>query len=348
MVVDEGLSDIAGAHALHLTELWSCDVHIFVERRADVTIREVEHPQITYHYDRLMPLLPKGLPGDAKWPNIVYLRLFAPRFLRDYERVLYLDADILCMKVDAALWDVPLPSGLAMVSDYATLDRAPHDLKGMPRKDWLHSIGVASDIYANSGVLLIDPVVFATLPFEMLLPAYFARHPAAARYDQDFLNAEFDGAWTELGPRFNYQATVLELGYTDIVDPVFVHFCRRQKPWWGQEDNFFSPTDPRFTIAYESVLSRAGFEPRAYRRANHVKAERRVKYKIYRWLGARGYAVSRARRSLEDWHRRSDALHDFLNAGLQAGRFADERRTSLPRTSETPWFDGRFVKTWHL
>ncbi|WP_164876110.1 glycosyltransferase family 8 protein [Falsirhodobacter deserti] len=296
--------------------------------------------------DRLMPMLPAGLPGDAKWPNIVYLRLLAPQFLSGYTRLIYLDADVLCMKADPKVWGLALPSGLAMVSDYATLDRAPHDLKGMPRRAWLDSIGVKSERYANSGMLLIDPAVFAAHNFARLLPDYFARHPAAVRYDQDFLNSVFDGVWTELGPRFNYQATILEAGYTKAIDPVFVHFCRRQKPWWGQEDNWFSPTDPLYTEAYDRVLSNAGFDPQTYRRPNYVKFERRIKYAFYRWLGTRGIKVAREGRTIADWQRRSDFLYEFLNQGLRSGRFADESRTAIPRTAETPWFDGRFVKTW--
>lgn len=346
MVVDEGLSDIASAHALHLVSLWECDVHIFIERRGEGSVREVDHPMIKYHHDRLMPMLPAGLPGDEKWPNIVYLRLFAPQLLTDYRRLIYLDADVLCLKIDKVVWSIPLPFGIGMVSDYATLDKAPYDLKCITRREWLNSIGVSSDLYANSGMLIIDPATFSKHDFQAELKRYFAAFPSAARYDQDFLNHKFDGVWTELGPRFNYQAAILELGYTDIVGPVFVHFCRRQKPWWGQEDNFYSPTDPRFTEAYDDILSASGFDPASYRRKNYVKLERRLKYKLYRWLGTKGKEVSRARKALKDWHVQSTFLYNFLNDSLRSGRFADERRTSIPLTGEIPWFDGRFVKTW--
>ncbi|MDH2326611.1 glycosyltransferase [Cereibacter sp. SYSU M97828] len=347
MIVDEAFIDIASAQSLNLVEKWDCDVHIFIERRDGAfLVREVKHPKIIYHYEELTPLLPKGLPGTKSWPNIVYLRLLAPSVLTQYSRIIHLDADIHCMKADQAVWDIPLPHGIGAVSDYATLDGAPLVLKGMTRASWLESIGVDSDRYANAGFLLIDPKMFSRHDYIDLLPQHFTKFPHARHFDQDFLNAFYAGKWVELGPRFNYQAKILELGYTDIVDPVFIHFSRRQKPWWGQNDDFYFPTDPKFTRIYDDLLCRAGFDPEDYRQPASVSIGRRIKYRVYRWMGRLGIPSLRERSEIALWKSRADRFHDFLCISLHEGRFADEDRKSLPLSAEVPHFDGRFVKTW--
>lgn len=349
LVVDEGLADIASAHSLHIAETWNCDAHIFLERRDPLTsVREIKNSRIFYHYEELSGMLPPNLPGDAKWPNIVYLRLFAPSVLIRYDRLIYIDADILSLRVDQGVWNVPLPAGIGAVSDLATLHKAPHDLKSVSREDWLRSIGVKSDSYANSGFLLIDPKSFSKHDFARALPEYFRRFPAAARYDQDFINSFFDGLWTEIGPRFNYQAYVLEFGFDEMIDPVFVHFCRKHKPWWGQNDNWFSPTDPKFTEAYDKILTESGFSEQDYRRDNHVKIERRIKYRVYRWLSGRGYDVHRKNKEMGRWFESSKKFINYFVEGVASGRFADERQRHLDVRQKQPHFDGRFVKTWWM
>ncbi|SFM92219.1 Glycosyl transferase family 8 [Thioclava dalianensis] len=257
-VTDEACADVASAQAVWLTKLWSnVDIHLFIERRnRESSIREMRSPQIYYHYDKLSAFLPEGLPGSKAWPNVVYLRLFAPRLLKEYSRLCYLDSDVLCLHADPAFWEVPLQSGLGMVSDYDVHQNPPPDMSHMTRDAWLDAIGVSSGRYGNSGVLLIDPAVFSNYCVENALPEYFEKHPQANRYDQDFLNSYLDGQWTEFGPRLNYQAGLQSLGYERIIDPVFIHFCRHMKPWQKADPRWIAPSDPRFFEIYAQVFLR--------------------------------------------------------------------------------------------
>lgn len=345
-VTDEKFVDIASAQALHLRKIWpDCDVHIFLERRDSAFVpTQLDDTGILYHLDRLSGFLPAKLPDSKSWPNIVFLRLFAPRLLTQYDRLCYLDSDVLCMQSYPDLWTIPLPSGLGMVSDFATVYHAPFDLRGVSRDEWLASINVASGRYANSGMLLIDPKIFATYFFEHHLVKYFQDFPAADRFDQDFLNSFMDGKWTELGPRFNYQAAVLELGYTDIIDPVFIHFCRFEKPWWGQKENFVNPGHAKYTAIYDSILTAAGFDPAVFRSNRRLGAERRIKYALYRWLWAKGISSPRSKRMIGKWQKESSEFYRFLSESLSAGRFVDETRRSIPETAHRPWFDGRYAR----
>ena len=346
LVTDEKLAPIAGMQAKRIAALWACDVHVFVERKdRTAQIREFGRDEgVIYHYDELMGFLPEGLPEDRKWPRIVYLRLFVPQLLRSYRKLLYMDADIWAMRAEPRIWDIDLPAGIGAVSDIATLNKAPYDIKNMSRDQWLESIGVRSGRYLNSGVLLIDVEKWLQIDFAQALRRYFAAYPAAARFDQDFLAHHFDGCWTELSPRMNYQAFVLELGLTEAIAPVFVHFCRTQKPWYGDAKGWRAPTDSRYTKLYHKLMQDEGEDHASYLRPNPVNPTRRARYWLRAWMRRRfGYVSGRERRDLADWQRRSDEFLQFMSAGLSAGRFADETRQGLDLPRSNPVFDGRFV-----
>lgn len=346
LVTNERLVEIAGLQAKRIAAQWQCDVHVFVERNEPFrTIREFQHENyVHYHYDQLGALLPSGLPEDDKWPRVVYMRLFAPQLLRNYSRLLYLDADIWCTRSEPRIWQVNLPEGIGAVSDIATLERAPYDIKDMTRNEWLRSIGVSSDRYLNSGMLLIDVGNWLQIDFAAELQRYFKNYPDARRYDQDFLSHLFNGKWTELGPRLNYQAYVLELGLTRSVSPVFIHFCRNQKPWHGDCRGWRAPTDPRYTEMYQKLMHAEGIYPRAFLRANPVNGWRRLRYGARAWLGRHFGIVSRRElRERKKWQSRSDAFFRFMSDGLASGRFADETRGQLDAPRSEAIFDGRFV-----
>ncbi|HEY0275380.1 MAG TPA: glycosyltransferase [Paenirhodobacter sp.] len=345
LVTDDRLADVAGVQAQRLAEQWQCDIHIFVERRDPTRpVREFRSDaRIIYHYEELGALVPPGLPEDRKWPRIVYMRLFAPSVLKQYDRLVYLDADILSLRAEPAVWQADLPSGLAAVSDIATLALAPHDLRGMPRDTWLASIGVTSRRYLNSGMLLIDTAKWNQIDFAAALTRYFASYPDAARYDQDFLAHLFDGSWTELSPRLNYQAYVMESGLTRAVSPVFVHFCRAQKPWYGDSLGWRAATDPTYTGIYQDMFRRAALNPDDYTRPNPVNVLRRARYRLRLWLRRVGIVTGRERRDLMAWRQRSDEFMHFMQNGLATGQFADESRKRLDAPRCEPVYDGRFA-----
>lgn len=342
MIADEELADLAGASALQMTLHWDCDFHIFIERRDPAaSIREVGDGRITYHYDELSGFLPDDLPEFDRWPRIVYLRLFAPLVLSNYKRLLYLDADILALGSDPAIWDIPLPHGLGAVADLAMLNEGPG---GMDRDDWLAGIGVSSGRYANSGVLLIDPVIWNRIDFAALLPPYFANHPAVMFQDQDFLAHVFDGLWTELSPRFNWQGGVLHWGLTCAVSPIFVHFCMIVRPWHGVQAPWLSPNDPAYVDMYAPILRHAGICPGRYQKTFRLPALRRAKYALWGWLNRHGVSVPREEKRRVEWFKNHASLCEYINQGLSEGRFEADPRKSLCLSEPKLFWDGRFVR----
>lgn len=341
-VVDEVLADQASAAALQMSLHWDCDFHIFIERRNPTArINEIRSDRITYHYERLGGFLPNDLPEVERWPRIVYLRLFAPQLLSGYRRLLYLDADILAVGSDPALWKTPLPHGLGAVADLAMLERGPY---GADRAKWLESVGVRSGRYANSGVLLIDPAIWNNIGFAAMLPQYFAAHPTSRYPDQDFLSHVFDGRWTELSPRYNWQGGVLHWGLTRAVAPVFVHFCMVVRPWHGPQAPWLTPNDPAYIDYYDRVFQNAGLPIAPYRKTFRLPRLRSAKYALLAWLSRKGIASRREKSRRAQWQRDHLSLRSYIERGLAEARFAADDRTALDPAAPQPFWDGRFIR----
>ncbi|MGI3125205.1 glycosyltransferase family 8 protein [Nitratireductor sp. PBL-C9] len=346
-VVDEGMCCIASAQALHIARSWGCDVHVFVERRDPAAaVRQVEHEgRIHYHFDALMPCLPEGLPSSRSWPHIVYLRLFAPARLQQYSRLIYLDADVLSMKPDHAIWDVALPSGLAAVEDYGTLFELPPTAENLCREGWLETLGISSGRGFNSGVLVIDPQRWREHDFAGRLVEYFEKYPQAERFDQDFLAWLFDGAWTELSPRFNFQASVLGFGMFAAIDPVFVHFCQYEKPWFDRRGDAATNIDEAIIDVYDALLEDAGCDAAALARPLTLTGPQRFKFWLRRKMAAHGFPSRKERRVGRERQRRIGVFADYVSARLSEGRFADMTAKALPDIRDETYFDGRFFRT---
>lgn len=340
-IADENMADLAGAAALQTLLHWDCDVHIFVERRnPSAEIRMFENERITYHHDTLSGLLPADLPEWESWPRIVLARFLAPLLLPGYQRLLYLDADVLAFGADPALWQVPLPSGLGAVADLTMLRRR---ISGDDRANWIDEIGVRSGRYANSGVLLIDPEIWNRIDFASQLPAYFRKYPMATFPDQDFLAHVFDGIWTELSPRFNWQGGELYLGLTHAVAPCFVHFTGKGKPWHGPA-RWIEPRDPAYIAIYNRVLRYAGLDPEDFRKKQDLPAFSRAKYALREWGGQHSLRSKKQRCSERNWLRDRELTREYIENGLSEGRFAADRRNRLEITPPKTLWDGRFVR----
>jgi lipopolysaccharide biosynthesis glycosyltransferase len=174
-------------------------------------------------------------PSLAKLPTqrfspAALLRLTLDRFLpQHYERVLYLDCDILAMSPVQEIFAAPLVGkSLGAVEDYESLPGPLRLISDHPRQ-----IGLApGERYFNSGVLLFDWP--RTLRLN-LLPACVAQMSATQEKgtaqrlpDQDVLNLAFRGEWQNLPVRFNLMAFFVDYFPQH---PVFRHFTTRYKPW---------------------------------------------------------------------------------------------------------------------
>lgn len=344
MITDARFLQLGRAQSNHLAAQWNCDVHLFVEAPELEVVMPVGNLRVKIHLNKLEAVLPENIPVSSKWPRVVFLRNYAPQLLSDYDRIMYLDIDILSRKADPSIWALDLPAGIGAVSDSATLHKAPIDT-GLEREEWLERIGVTSGHYFNAGVLLIDPARWDCEMLERKLDGYFDNRNVRAIKSQDFLNHALDGVWTELSPRWNYQPPFFELGLDERIDPVFVHFCNHIKPWFFPGHPGASNERIYHEEAFFMMMRAIEVDPREVAELHHMRPAKQLLRRFRAFLSERGVILPKEKQLRQFWSERKARLIRHMQEATVAGRFADrpDLDLDLPQT-ESLRFDGQ--KLW--
>lgn len=342
LIVDGRYLPIALGLATRLVDLWKIDVHVFLEDKTVMDRPAGVGSRIFVHLNALDGLRPPDLPETHNWPAIVYDRVFAPRFLQDYDRLIYLDADIYPLHVDPLLLTVDLPSGLGAVQDTASIGFSPHAAK-LDRPAWCASIGLDSDRYFNSGVLVIDRKTWNRIDFPAQLTRYMARYADAVRMpDQDFLNYLFQGRWTEFSPAVNFQKAIFNYGYERTFPPVFVHFSSFQKPWLKPD----SPQSPhgQFFPLFQQMIRDGGHDPALVQSGRPESIMRRLRKTSREWLSRRGVSTRKEARQRQEWQERARLLSVGFRGDLKSSRYADTTVRDIDPINPDLSFDGQYLR----
>ncbi|WP_232621675.1 glycosyltransferase family 8 protein [Thioclava electrotropha] len=185
-------------------------------------------------------LIFSGFSTDRGRSSAMYMRLMLPKiFADDYDRILYLDADIHVDSGDLSrLLTVELggkPVGAVRDNpQWRTPSRMPEDFK---------DFDLENAAYFNSGVLLIDVanwnaqgILDAALSFGEKNGARLRRN------DQTLLNCVLYRNWAELSPMWNWQYTPASRLHEAMVSAHIVHFIGPSKPWKARPETL----PPRF------------------------------------------------------------------------------------------------------
>lgn len=207
-----------------------------------------------------------------------YFRFFIPDLFSAYEKVIYLDADIIVLKDIARLYEIELGDNLLG----ATLDYAIHinwnaGKKGIARYkyayDYFSRIGQSNnmDNYFQAGVLLFN--IKACRRENIFQKAYhfLLQVSSPLHVDQDVLNAITIGKVKLIDQRWNFQWH-LRLGeYESLkylpypmyekINDVFanyyiIHYCSNIRPWFAPSainaHHFWDVA--KTTVFYEELL----------------------------------------------------------------------------------------------
>ncbi len=137
-----------------------------------------------------------NLYSRAHYSKQMYYRLLIPEILSFYQKVLYLDCDIICNRNISELYDVDLENKLlGAVNNFATVDFDKH----------VSSLGLNSLEYINSGVLLIDCAKFIAFGIKNKCVRYLQEHGDLLCPDQDAINAVCAGDIYYLPDMWNVQ-----------------------------------------------------------------------------------------------------------------------------------------------
>ena len=165
-------------------------------------------------------------PINDKWPRAAYLRLyFDSIFGREYDRLIYFDADTRIRSSVSPLLDVDLggnPAGA--VHDFI------YYVTGNIRRR-RRDLFLADDApYLQSGVMVFDWPALLDDGALVRAREFLVDHPEGCQEapDQDALNAALEGKWTPLDPRWNLHETYLNFG--GALTPFLEHYTST-KPW---------------------------------------------------------------------------------------------------------------------
>ena len=174
--------------------------------------------------------------GHTHYSLAIFTRLMIPSVLQGQtDRVLYLDADILCVSQLDELVDMDISADIAVVVPDAPVTRQRR----------IASLGLKHDEYFNSGFLFINVEKWLAADItQQTLDALLNSKGDMRFSDQDALNIVFNGRARYISPRWNYlydlihDLNVSKFAMRPVGKAVFVHFAGSVKPWteWSGHD----------------------------------------------------------------------------------------------------------------
>lgn len=177
-----------------------------------------------------------------------YLRLYAPYIIKNVEKILYLDPDIVCQKSIEEIYNLNL--GDKIIGACHNMLRENIDFL---RKIMLKDLGLPIDsYYVNSGVLLIDVSKYREYITAEELDKFLEENTNRFEYhDQDVLNYLFHDKIKIAAHEFNYQINAVDLHNIDY-NQVLIHYSEKMKPW---KENY---NDLIRAIPYYKLLYKMG------------------------------------------------------------------------------------------
>ena len=220
-----------------ITESNKKKLQIFVKEYQDNNVRLIEFIELgdlTQYFDFNFDTL--------GWNKVILARLLLGRLLpKSIERILYLDGDTIdCGKL-TDLWSLDLTGNILAASPEPTVRKSQIMALGMP----------ATDLYCNSGVLLVDLVAWREQAAEKQIFTFYKKHDGKLfAADQDAINGALQGRIKYLPPKYNFGSLHYYYPYklmkklakpaeylskNDYLEarknPIIVHFLGEDRPW---------------------------------------------------------------------------------------------------------------------
>lgn len=177
-------------------------------------------------------------PTTDRYPETIYYRLLAHDYLpQNLDRILYIDADILCINDISELYNLDLTDKLYAAASHTSDSNIPELVNKLRLRNF------EAESYFNSGVLLMNLETIRKEVSRKDILDYIAQNSLRLLLpDQDVLNALYGHRTKQIPDQiYNYDARYNALYFTRssgkwdldwvIEHTVFLHFCGRDKPW---------------------------------------------------------------------------------------------------------------------
>ena len=175
-------------------------------------------------------------PVTDRYPTTIYYRLLAHQMLPEsLHKILYLDADLLCINDLSQLYDTDLTGKLYASAIHASLTNTTDVINKIRLQNF------SADGYYNSGVLLMNlDLIRQTVKAEDIFN--YIREHILLLPDQDVLNALYGDQIKSVPDQlFNFDTrnltTYATISFGEwtldwvIKNTVILHYCGRDKPW---------------------------------------------------------------------------------------------------------------------
>ncbi|ETY74419.1 glycosyltransferase family 8 protein [Lactiplantibacillus fabifermentans] len=194
------------------------------------------------------------LRGDYETLTI-YFRLFIADLFPQYDRAVYLDADVVLNSDVADLYDQPLADNLiAAVPDTFAADHA-ETITYVEQ-----ALGIPIGQYMNSGVLVINMAAWRAHGFsDQFLHLLNTYNFNVLAPDQDYLNLMTQGHILQLPATWN----AMPSHSTVVKNPALIHYSLFNKPWHYDDvanDNYFWYYAEQSPDIDQIVLTQAAYD----------------------------------------------------------------------------------------
>jgi len=222
-------------------------------------------------YDRV-PVIPRLRAHDSSYPRALlseaYRDMYTKLHLFDaalfpYERICFVDADLLPIRCFDHLFTLPAPAAVIESVDPTSQFAYVHHMHGVRHGELVPPaiLEVTSDEDVtggiNGGLLVIRPdrarfedmVARIQRPMPEWGPRHRQLYERGIRYgfpEQHFLQVEFQHGWTAIDPRFNSMRT-------DLPHSFGVHWTIGRKPWQNLGNPARSVSLALWTMAWETL-----------------------------------------------------------------------------------------------
>jgi lipopolysaccharide biosynthesis glycosyltransferase len=158
---------------------------------------------------------------------VYYYRAFIPRIFFQYDKGIYIDSDTILKDDVGKLYDIEL-------GENAVAARVDPKVQAVP--DFVNyvekALGISSNDYVNSGVLLMDLKKLRKLHYMTQMTDLIKKDADLVAPDQDYLNVILKGQIMHLAPEWNLQPEG-----EDAKGAKLLHFNLSKKPWHFDDVN---------------------------------------------------------------------------------------------------------------
>lgn len=213
---------------------FQCQFHVLASELTSSSLSQFEEMARRYNlnihiYDITPDMLP-DLPTQVHLPLPTYYRFLLPMVVAEYdpERLLYIDADMICVN--------PLTELFTCKWEQDEIIAAAPDVQ------WMHTkrtrvLNLPKHRYFNAGLLVINlPRWNKFMVYDKVLETILANPELYTYLDQDALNVVLQGHVKYLSTSYN----AIEYSSKDISKLNIIHFAAHPKPWsipWGLKDD---------------------------------------------------------------------------------------------------------------